>query len=244
MDASRLAHWRRWEAYVLDTKGVTDLERAITDEATVARVATDAARGSSTAELLDRFFASHPDLLAMVVAVADEEPINHVGFQTEVPMDVWVDLAYRGAADSMPGFELDLVGVKRFTASAAFQQRVGAFVEMAQVWHRVDGDVVELELFDIHRPFRFERRRDSHQIGTLLADDDIWHYGVRIDRAASVRELHRAFTELIAADPGFTLRTPDTVTNRWHGSTHTKLTNLTLDIEIEFLSYRLDEEET
>ena len=68
-----------------------------------------------------------------------------------------------------------VVGVKRFTSSANFQDRVGAFAEMAQVWIDSGAQIVELELFDIHRavsaePERFDRVRTGRDTRRLLAE--------------------------------------------------------------------------
>ena len=73
----------------------------------------------------------------------------------------------------------------------------GAFAEMAQIWLDVGGQVVELELFDIHHaihadPGLFDRVRagrstrqliaecGSDELLALVSDDDIWHYGIRV----------------------------------------------------------------
>jgi hypothetical protein len=60
-----------------------------------------------------------------------------------------------------------------------------------------------------------------------------------VDHAA-VEEIHRRFRSLVAEDGRFRLRTGRTVTNAWHGSVHTKLTNVESDTEIEFLTYAVD----
>lgn len=73
-----------------------------------------------------------------------------------------------------------------------------------------------------------------------LADDDIWHYGVRIADERAIDQLHERFLQLVRVDERFRLRTEHPVANPWHGSVHTKLTNVELDTEIEFLTYRVD----
>jgi len=127
---------------------------------------------------------------------------------------------------------------------------------MAQVWIRRDGLVIELELFDLHRPNPAiptidgsdsqggTRRRladaSSDVLRQALQGDDIWHFGLRVVDEAAVEHLHGRFLELVERDDRFRLRTGQTVANPWHGSVHTKLTNLEAEIEVEFLTYRVD----
>ena len=150
--AERLAFWRRWHSYVLDRKGVDDdaALRAAIDHDRVAALA--AARtlhtGRTTRALLREFFADRVDVHDNVVEVADEELVSHIGFQVREPLDVFLE----GVAHWAPRLDLDLVGAKRFTASEAFREQVGAFAEMAQIWLHFDDVTVELERFDIHRP--------------------------------------------------------------------------------------------
>jgi hypothetical protein len=209
--------------------------------------------GLTTRRLLSDFFADHIDLHDDVVAVADEQLVNHIGFQIREPLDVWLE----GLARWAPRLQLDVVGVKRFPASQAFRDRVGAFAEMAQIWIRQDDTTVELELFDIHRPNPARTGQIGHVgspcntrallaaavpdvLRSVLADDEIWHYGVRITSEAAVERLHGQFGLLVGDDERFRLRSERTVANLWHGSVHTKLTNLELDTEIEFLTYQVD----
>ena len=203
--------------------------------------------------LLSDFFADRSDLHDSVVAIADEQLVNHIGFQIREPLDVWLE----GLAVWAPRLELDVVGVKRFPASQAFRERVGAFAEMAQIWIRQDDVTVELELFDIHRPNPAGTGQIGHVGSTddtrallaaavpevlrsVVADDEIWHYGVRITTEAAVEQLHEQFRLLVSDDERFRLRSERTVANVWHGSVHTKLTNLELATEIEFLTYQVD----
>ena len=146
----RLTHWRRWHSYVLGRKAIYT-QAAILDAIAFDRaVAVAAARhlcGQRPDDLLDRFFEGHATLRADVEAVADEDIVNHLGFQIREPLDIWLE----GLAHWAPRLDVGVVGVKRFTSSASFQSRVGAFAEMAQVWIDTGTEVVELELFDIHR---------------------------------------------------------------------------------------------
>ena len=182
--------------------------------------------------------------------MVDEDMVNHLGFQIREPMDMWLEGLIRWA----PRLDVAVVGTKRFTSSATFQARVGAFAEMAQIWLDMGGQVVELELFDIHRasqpdPRLFDRVRAgrntrqfiaecrTEELVALIDDDDIWHYGIRVASGVDVTRLHEQFQVLTAADPNYRLRSDDVVSNRWHGSMHTKLANRDAGVEIEFLSY-------
>ena len=255
--AERLECWRRWHSYVLDCKGVADdaaLRAAISHDRVIALAATRTLlTGLTTRTLLREFFADRADVHDDVAAVVDEELVNHIGFQVREPLDVFLE----GLAHWAPRLGLDVVGAKRFTASEAFRQRVGAFAEMAQIWLHVDDMTVELELFDIHRPIPVGTGRlehlditdgtrallaaaQPHVLRSVLADDDIWHYGVRITDEAAVERLHERFRVVTGDDARFRLRTDQTVANAWHGSVHTKLTNLELQIEVEFLTYQVD----
>jgi hypothetical protein len=179
--------------------------------------------------------------------------VNHIGFQIREPLDIWLE----GLAVWTPRLQFDVVGVKRFTASQAFRDQVGAFAEMAQICIRQDDTTVELELFDIHRPKPARTGQLEHVGSTdrtrallaaavpdvlrsVVADDEIWHYGVRITNEAAVEQLHEQFRLLVNEDKRFRLRSERTVANAWHGSVHTKLTNRELDTEIEFLTYHVD----
>ena len=151
MDApERLAHWRRWHSYVLDRKGIytqAAMLDAIAFDRAVAVAAARHLRGQRPDDLLDRFFEGYATLRADVGVVADEDIVNHLGFQIREPLDIWLE----GLAHWAPRLDVGVVGVKRFTSSASFQHRVGAFAEMAQIWIDTGSQVVELELFDIHR---------------------------------------------------------------------------------------------
>jgi hypothetical protein len=252
----QLAHWRRWHAYVLDRKGCRtddDVLDAIAFDRVVAIAAARDLRARRPAALLDHFFAGHVTDRTTVAAVVDEDKVNHLGFQIREPMDMWLQGLTRWA----PRLDVAVVGTKRFTSSATFQARVGAFAEMAQIWLDVGGQVVELELFDIHRACQPDRRlfdrvragRNTRQLiaecrtdelVALLDDDDIWHYGIHVASGVDVTRLHERFQELTAVDPNYRLRSDGVVSNRWHGSMHTKLANRAAGVEIEFLSYNVD----
>jgi hypothetical protein len=237
----RREFWRRWHSYVLARKGITDdhtLRAAIRHDRVVAlAVARTLLAGLNTRALLREFFLDRADVLDDVVAVADEDLVNHIGFQVREPLDIFLE----GVARWAPRLDLDVVGAKRFTASEAFREQVGAFAEMAQIWLRRDDLTVELELFDVHRPNpRGTAARQPDGLRSLLADDDIWHYGVRITNEAAVEALHERFLLVTRDDARFRLRRDQPIANPWHGSIHTKLINVELELEVEFLTYQVD----
>jgi hypothetical protein len=238
--AERREFWRRWHSYVLARKGVDDdgaLRAAIRDDRVVAlAVARTLLSRLTTRALLNEFFLDRADVRDDVVAVADEDLVNHIGFQVREPLDVFLE----GVAHRAPRLDLDVVGAKRFTASESFREQVGAFAEMAQIWVRRGDLTVELELFDIHRPNpRGTAARQRDGLRSLLAADDIWHYGVRITDEAAVEALHERFLLVTRDDARFRLRSDRPIANPWHGSVHTKLINLELELEVEFLTYQV-----
>ena len=251
----RFAFWQKWHSYVLGCKGLgseEELRDAINHDRIVASSSASTLFGGLTSRsVVGDLFADQLAMRDDVISVVDEAAVNHLGFQIHEPLDVWLE----GLALWAPHLECEVVGVKRFTASEAFRARAGCFVEMAQVWLRRDDVVIELELFDIHRPNPtipslegitpsdgtwMALSAASPVLRSVLKGDDIWHYGVRIANEAAVEQLHERFLALVDRDRRFRLRTEQTVANPWHGSVHTKLTNLELDTEIEFLTYRVD----
>ncbi len=73
--------------------------------------------------------------------------VAHIGFSIAEPLDIYLE----GVPIWADRLGASVVGTKRIPASEAFQDRVGAFVEMAQVWVGYQGRALELEVFDIHR---------------------------------------------------------------------------------------------
>lgn len=239
---------------MLDAKGLadaSDLRAAVGRDLHIATAAAAVAPTLTLDAVLDLLLSDTPEARAAAAACAIAGYADHIGFQIHEPLDIWLD----GAAGWAERLGVELVGRKRFTASEAFQGRVGAFVEMAQVWFMKDGRQVELELFDIHHRVPLgqaaadiDAAAAGHRLteGTfdelraLLVSDDIWHFGVRVGSVDEVESLHVRFQDLCRADRRFRLRTEETVANRWHGSVHTKLANLDTGVEVEFLTYEVD----
>jgi hypothetical protein len=234
--------WMRWQGYVLAAKAVNTREALAValrrDRAASISAARDL-RGRRTSSLLIEFFQGDKGLLKLVSPHCNEEFVNHLGFQIAEPMDIYLDGVYgwKGRVGDR------VIGVKRFASSDAFRTRVGAFAEMAQVWWMIGTDVVELEIFDIHRPSHAAPigAGDEHvAVRELLDGDDIWHYGVHVSTDGGVRYLRDLFAELAGIDPRYVPKNAEIVGNRWHGSINTKLVNVDLGLELEFMTYNAD----
>lgn len=202
--------------------------------------------------LMEEFFSGELFVAEAVLATADGVDVSHIGFSIAEPLDIYLE----GVPIWADRLGANVVGTKRIPASEHFQSRVGAFVEMAQVWLGYRGRELELEVFDIHCPpdigsVALSSRRavmsemsalDSDMLRSRLAGDDIWHYGVTLASAGLVRDLHERLVELASRSDRYSLRNKTVVTNLDHGSVHTKIFNHDLALEIEFLSYAIDEE--
>jgi len=202
--------------------------------------------------LMEEFFAGEPNVVEAVLDAADTVDVAHIGFRIAEPLDIYLE----GVPIWADRLGADVVGTKRIPASEHFQGRVGAFVEMAQVWLGYRGREIELEIFDIHRrsdiaPDAFSARRsdvsrvsaqDRDMLRLRLVGDDIWHFGVTLASAGLVRDLHERLLALANRSDRYSLRNATVVTNLDHGSVHTKVSNHDLALEIEFLSYAIDDE--
>jgi len=202
--------------------------------------------------LLEEFFAGEPQVAEAVLDAADQADVAHIGFRIGEPLDIYLE----GVPIWADRLGADVVGTKRISASETFQDRVGAFVEMAQVWLGYRGREIELEVFDIHSPAdsapdapsarRSDVFRVSAQDGDMLrlrlVGDDIWHYGVTLATAGLVRDIHERLLAMANRSDRYSLRNTTVVTNLDHGSVHTKVSNHDLALEIEFLSYAIDDE--
>ena len=121
---------------------------------------------------------------------------------------------------------------------------------------RISGREIELEVFDIHSHADVGSDAlsirgsfvsgvtspDTDTFRSRLAGDDIWHYGVTLASAGLVRDLHERLVALANRSDRYSLRNTTVVTNLDHGSVHTKVSNHDLALEIEFLSYAIDDE--
>lgn len=248
----RYPFWRQWHPFVLKSKGV-DGELALLDAISVdiasSLIAVDALRTGRAPDIVSQLGLSHGTESTIAACLAGQG-LDHLGFRIHGPMDVYLEGLPAWVAEK--GWTI--TGLKRFAPSARFQQRVGSTAEMAQVWLEIDGDrTVELELFDIHTVPAGDRKAMAAAASGVLRDgvgglsahdwvafvtDDIWHYGVLLEKLDDVDRVHAALVG--EASPGIALQNESVVVNRWHGSHHTKVAGDGHDIEVEFLSYIQD----
>lgn len=246
----RLGFWRRWHPYVLSSKGLTSSDsigNALLVDVANSLVAANELSSIAGVDDLVEGLSLPTDLAADIVSRTVDDRSDHLGFRVHAPMDVYLEMLPQWTA--FDGWEL--VGTKRCAPSARFQERVGSSAEMAQVWLRKADASVELELFDIHTPFRGDVER-LVTVSTDLLDrgkpppaqswdpfrtDDIWHYGILLATLDDVAAVHRGLTDVAARRSDVSLRNDDVVVNMWHGSHHTKVFSADAGLEIEFLSY-------
>ena len=119
--AERHGLWQRRHAYVLACKGVEGEEglrpRSAAMYCRPSAVAKTLFDGLTSRDLVCELFDDQVALRDDVLAVVDEDAVNHLGFQIHEPLDLWLEGLPRWA----PRFECEIVGVKRFTASEAFR---------------------------------------------------------------------------------------------------------------------------
>ncbi len=148
----------------------------------------------------------------------------------------------------------------RFPSSANFQERVGAYAEMMQIWVEVDGRELLIEMFDIYRPrpatwlpvkqalnfrtwptwFRaFDSNQTQVRLPSLLANDRIWHYGIHLSDTASVEALNDTLSAFISDRRHYKLSYEKPILNPRDTSLHIKIINQAQGLEIEFLTQNL-----
>ena len=252
---ARIRLWRRWHKRVLALKGLDSasaLTRGIGSDLMTSIMAVTELRSVGQRSLMEEFFGGEPHLVEAVLDATDASDVAHIGFSIAEPLDIYLE----GVPIWADRLGANVVGTKRIPASETFQDRVGAFVEMAQVWVGYRGRALELEVFDIHRRAAFGSdalsaresvksemsASDTGMFRSRLAGDDIWHYGVTLESAGRVRDLHERLVALADRSGRYSLRNTTVVTNLDHGSVHTKVSNHDLALEIEFLSYAIDDE--
>lgn len=248
--SERYEMWDSWHTYVLHAKcvhGEEMLRSAVLVDHASSEVAVRASLSEGVVDVLERTRLP-ADVIDTITSSVPGDRIDHIGFRIHAPMDVYMELLSVWA--DMKG--RTLVGTKRFAPSATLQDRVGTSAEMAQVWLESPDGLVEIELFDIHRPvdttlapFGAEAQRilDGEQDTPHPADwgpfkaDDIWHYGIRLSGLSDVKRLHESLGDVVEASDDLALRNKEVVVNLWHGSHHTKLANKAAGTEIELLAY-------
>jgi len=209
-------------------------------------------------EVLQDFFGDAADCHAIGRRLTGPQ-IGHVGFEIHEPLSLvlhglrhWIEQSQRLGAN------MQIRDYMRFPASLAFQKRVAAPAEIMRLWLDVEGQVLMLELFDIHRPvdpviaesprpthrnfhalFRPEATAASHprRLSRLFAGDEIWHYAFHVALPEDVRELHAELQRLAAVHSEYFLPYAEPVHNEHDRSFHTKIVRGgSARLELEFVT--------
>ncbi len=260
---SRLNHLLRRHRYALSQKGLDStgaLLPAIRLDLLKAWAVLAEIHARTAAGVVHQFFAGQPDIVPHILPRLDQPHLHHLGFEVHEPHDLILPGFYRW----MPHFgrwlaaPLRINGTLRFPSSLNFQERVGAYTEMMQIWVEVEGRELLIEMFDIYRPrtndwvpvkqaANFDHwsawcraaNRQQPPLPALLAGDNIWHYGIHIATPNGVEALHQRFRQLIEQNAVYRLAYPQPVHNPRDTSLHTKIINEELGLEIEFLTQNI-----
>lgn len=212
----------------------------------------------TTAVVIHEFFADYSDIASEILQRVDSTQLHHLGFEVHEPHDIVLPGFYIWTKRF--GLQLDIPirinGTLRFPASRNFQDRVGAYTEMMQIWVEVNGRELLIEMFDIYRPreipgvvnARFGAVRwqqllhddplspKTNVLPTLLEGDRIWHYGIHVSDPSSVEFLHNRLTDFVQDKGQYKLQYNQPILNLRDTSLHTKITNQELGLEIELLT--------
>ncbi len=206
-------------------------------------------------QLLEVFFIDHPESVPEILSNISDRELNHIGFEICEPLDVVaVNLEqWLAKIGVILGKTITLRKQLRFPASATFCQRVGAVTEILCLWLSVDKQPVKLELFDIARPIHvvfpsdenvltalqgLQQDAKQHRlaINYLFQNDRIWHYSINVENRQTVVQLHENFKQLVAEQPHYKLAYTAPIKNSYDHSFHTKIINLSLGLELEFIN--------
>lgn len=204
------------------------------------------------------FFSDYPDVASEIQHHVDSIRLHHLGFEIHEPHDIILPGFYIWTQrfGSQLGIPIRINGTLRFPASINFQERVGAYTEMMQVWVEVNKQELLIEMFDIYRPreipgavsARFGAVRwqqllksepltpTANVLPALLEGDRIWHYGIHVSDPDSVEFLHDRLTAFVQDKDEYKLQYKKPVLNLRDTSLHTKISNQELGFEIEFLT--------
>lgn len=217
---------------------------------------------SSTQRFLDDFFSQNPKLLKNIVPfVADcGASVDHVGFEVLEPME----LVRSGVFDMVDALnhhfsnDISIEGAVPFSASEAFQKRMGGSVEIMRVTFVTRGKKVLLELFDIQNnqdrvfmkmndalkvpnPENLESLEDYLQWAQapfLGVSESIYHVAVQARSQQAVYDIHDVLSEDNSGNYSLCYQAP--VKNAGDQSTHIKLVNKETGKEMEFVHLGFD----
>lgn len=213
-------------------------------------------------DVIREFFADHPGIVPEILPKLDQPRLHHLGFEVHEPHDLILPGFYLWTKQFSHWLDrpMRINGTLRFPSSANFQERVGAYTEMMQIWVELEGRELLIEMFDIYRPrpnawlpvkqaLNFStwpawcRTAGSSQsqisLPSLLAGDEIWHYGIHVSSPAGVEALHDRFQHFVQTEAQYKLAYDRPVGNPRDTSLHTKIINKKLGLEIEFLTQNL-----
>jgi hypothetical protein len=263
----RLAHLLKRHRYSLKQKGLDSLPtllQAVRLDLVKVYVVLAEIYQRTAAEVIREFFADQPDLIAEILPKVDQPRLHHLGFEVHEPHDLILPGFYRWTPQLSRWLNkpIQINGTLRFPSSANFQKRVGAYTEMMQIWVEVGNRELLIEMFDIYRPRpntwlslkqaanfstwsawvrAFADGQNRVKLPSLLAGDEIWHYGIHVADPAAVEALHIRFQALIHDNAPYKLAYDQPVGNPRDMSFHTKIINKQLGLEIEFLTQNLIE---
>lgn len=209
-------------------------------------------------QVLENFFSDCSISVPPILANNGNYKLSHVGFEICEPLDIVMENLPLWLEKLSSIFEKPVTLKKelRFSASAAFQKRVNAAVEILCLWLQIDEQLLMLELFDIAHPITHllpdqqtllnpsdSDKHESHQalaMRYLFQNDSIWHYSISVGNKEVVQQLHEEFTMLTIQQPHYKLAYPAPIQNHYDGSFHTKLINVTQHLELEFVTHQTD----
>lgn len=199
--------------------------------------------------ILNHFFSNFLAPIPLILTNTANCKLSHVGFEICVPLDIVMEsLPYwLEKLSSILSKPVILKKELRFAASAAFQSRVNAKVEILCLWLQIDEQLLMLELFDIAHPITNvlpsgEKELNSQALAMryLFENDSIWHYSISVGNKEMVQKIHDELTVLMVHQPNYKLAYQAPIQNKYDGSFHTKLINTAHHLELEFVTHQTD----
>ena len=212
-------------------------------------------------EVVREFFTDQPGIVPEILPKLDHPHLHHLGFEVHEPHDIVLPGFYHWTQQFSHWFDIPIRinGTLRFPASTNFQERVGAYTEMMQIWVEVNGRELLIEMFDIYRPretSRVAKRwsgvghrqkllqndapfQQAGVLSSLLKGDKIRHYGLHVSGPTGIEALNDTLTSFIADKRHYELSYEKPVLNPRDTSLHIKIINRARGLEIEFLTQNL-----
>jgi len=262
---TRIARLLKRHHYSLAEKGLLiplDLIQAIRLDLLKACAVLAEIYHKTPIDIINEFFAEHPDVVPEILPKLDQPWLHHLGFEVHEPHDLILPGFYRWVPrfGRWLGMPLQINGTLRFPSSVNFQKRVGAYTEMMQIWVGLEERELLIEMFDIYRPRptswalikqtynftswpdwcrTYNNGQNQVKLPALMTGDEIWHYGIHISDPDAVEALHNHLKRFTARYGVYKLAYDQPVHNPRDTSLHTKIINNKLGLEIEFLTQNL-----